>query len=210
MVPFEPRSQTNLALGYATAPIGPRYDICEHDWDYDTQTGWDHTLKFSNTLGILERIPMEYLGPEKVKNFKVLNSLWSAADTLDMCIFAVAPTRLLNLTLMTELLTAVTGWETSSVEIMRWGERRNHLMRIYNNREGFGPEDDGLPERFFEEAIDGGIKKGVRLDRERFQQMIQVYYEMMGWDAQGVPRPATLYEYELEWTQGNSDADKIV
>ena len=28
MVCFEPRSQTNLAQGYATAPIGPRYDIC--------------------------------------------------------------------------------------------------------------------------------------------------------------------------------------
>ena len=33
MVPFEPRSQTNLALGYAVAPNGPRYDICEHDWN---------------------------------------------------------------------------------------------------------------------------------------------------------------------------------
>ncbi len=36
MVCFEPRTQTNLAMGYATAPVGPRYDICEHDWDYDT------------------------------------------------------------------------------------------------------------------------------------------------------------------------------
>ena len=41
MVSFEPRSQTNLALGYAVAPIGPRYDICEHDWDFDTTVGWD-------------------------------------------------------------------------------------------------------------------------------------------------------------------------
>ncbi len=68
MVPFEPRSQTNLALGYATAPIGPRYDICEHDWDYDVSVGWEHTLEFSRTLGILERIPMEYVGARKVRN----------------------------------------------------------------------------------------------------------------------------------------------
>ena len=47
MVPFEPRSQTNLALGYAVAPIGPRYDICEHDWDFDTRVGWEHTLDLS-------------------------------------------------------------------------------------------------------------------------------------------------------------------
>jgi aldehyde:ferredoxin oxidoreductase len=64
----EPRTQTNLALGYATAPIGPRYNICEHDWDYDTELGWPHTMQGSNTLVILERIPMDYLGPKKVRN----------------------------------------------------------------------------------------------------------------------------------------------
>ena len=136
LVPFEPRSQTNLALGYAVAPIGPRYDICEHDWDFDTQVGWSHTLDLSRTLGILERISMSYIGPEKVRNFKALFNLWSAADTLDLCIFAIAPTRLLSLEQMAALLHAVTGWETSAYEIMRIGERRNHLMRWYNHREG--------------------------------------------------------------------------
>ena len=79
--------------GYATAPIGPRYDICEHDWDFDTEVGWDHTLNSSRTLGILDRIPMEYLGADKVRNFKALATIWSAADALDLCIFAIAPTR---------------------------------------------------------------------------------------------------------------------
>ena len=90
MTCFEPRGQTNLALGFATAPIGPRYDICEHDWDFDTRSGWSHTLESSRTLGILRRIPMDYLGPDKVRNFKVLNNLWSACDALDFCIFASA------------------------------------------------------------------------------------------------------------------------
>ncbi|MBZ0300010.1 MAG: hypothetical protein K8J31_09730 [Anaerolineae bacterium] len=202
MVPFEPRSQTNLALGFAVAPIGPRYDICEHDWDYDTEVGWEHTLKYSNTVGVLERIPMAYLGHKKVRNFKALHALWSGADALDMCIFAVAPTRLLSLEQMAELLAAVTGWETSGYEIMRWGERRTHLMRVYNNREGLTPADDRLPDRFHEEAIGVGPKQGERLDREQFQAMIRFYYEMMGWDEGGVPRPATLFDYGLEWTLG--------
>jgi aldehyde:ferredoxin oxidoreductase len=199
LVPFEPRSQTNLALGYATAPIGPRYDICEHDWDFDTTVGWDHTLEFARTLGILERIPMEYVGAKKVRNYKGLNNLWSGADTLGYCIFAIAPTRVLSLRIMTEMLAAITGWETSAYEILRWGERRNHLMRIYNYREGLTAADDRLPERFFDEPIDSGAKQGVRLDRQAFQQAIQTYYEMMGWDEQGVPRPATLYDHHLEW-----------
>lgn len=199
LVPFEPRSQTNLALGYATAPIGPRYDICEHDWDFDTSVGWDHSLEFARTLGILERIPMEFVGAQKVRNFKALNNLWSGADALGYCIFAIAPTRALSLQIMTDLLKAITGWETSSYEILRWGERRNHLMRVYNNREGLTAVDDWLPDRFFDEPIDSGQKQGAKLDRGSFREAIQLYYEMMGWDEYGVPRPATLYDHHLEW-----------
>ncbi len=100
------------------------------------------------------------------------------------------------------MLSAITGWETSSYEIMRWGERRNHLMRVYNNREGLTSADDWLPERFFDEPIDSGAKQGVKLDRQAFREAIQTYYEMMGWDEHGVPRPATLYDHHLEWTLG--------
>lgn len=200
LVPFEPRSQSNLALGYATAPIGPRYDICEHDWDFDVSVGWEHSLEFARTLGILERIPMEHVGVDKVRNYKALNSLWSGADALGFCIFAIAPTRVLSLQTMTDMVAAITGWETSSYEILRWGERRNHLMRVYNNREGLTADDDGLPDRFFDEPIDSGAKQGVKLDRQAFQEAIEAYYEMMGWDERGVPRPATLYDHHLEWT----------
>ena len=200
LVPFEPRSQSNLALGYATAPIGPRYDICEHDWDFDVAVGWEHSLEFARTLGILQRIPMEYVGAKKVRNYKGLNNLWSGADALGYCIFAIAPTRALSLEIMTDFLAAITGWETSSYEILRWGERRNHLMRIYNNREGLTPADDWLPDRFFDDPIDSGAKQGIKLDRDAFRSAIDTYYEMMGWDEQGVPRPATLYDHHLEWT----------
>ena len=199
MTPFEPRTQTNLALGFAVAPIGPRYDICEHDWDYDPRMGWDHTLEGSRTLGILERIAMDEISPSKVRNFKALSTLWSAADALDYCIFAIAPTRVLNLTAMTELLAAITGWETSSWEIMRWGERRWHLMRAYNLREGLTAADDTLPDRFFDEPIGEGRWTGTRLDRRRFGEAIGVYYRMMGWDDAGRPHYETLLDHGLEW-----------
>jgi len=199
MAPFEPRSQTNLALGYAVAPIGPRYDICEHDWDFDTVVGWDHTLNLSRTLGILERIPMNYIGPEKVMIFKQLLTLWSAADALDICIFAVAPTRLLSLPQMAQMIHSVTGWETSDYEIMRIGERRLHLMRWYNQREGIFSDEDTLPERFFTEAISEGPRKGDIINKESFQKAIKTFYQMIGWDENGVPLPATLYDHGLGW-----------
>jgi aldehyde:ferredoxin oxidoreductase len=202
MVPFEPRTQSNLALGYAVAPIGPRYDICEHDWDFDTEVGWDHTMTYSRTLGILERIPMEYVGPDKVRNFKALFNLWSAADALDMCIFAVAPTRLLSLPAMAQMVQAATGWESSAYEIMRIGERRNHLMRWYNAREGLTAADDRLPDRFYDEPIASGPRRGDVIDRTAFHQAITTLYDMMGWDEQGVPTEATLYDAGLEWVLG--------
>jgi aldehyde:ferredoxin oxidoreductase len=211
MVCFEPRTQTNLALGYATAPIGPRYDICEHDWDYDTQVGWEHTLTSSRTVGILERIPMDYLGEKKVRNFKALATLWSGADALDFCIFAIAPTRVLTLPDMADLLGAVTGWNTSAYEIMRFGERRLHLMRVYNLREGLTAADDTLPSRFFDEPIrmPGGRWDVKCLDRQDFTAAVQTYYRMMGWDDAGRPRYETLLDHHLEWVVHEGHAERI-
>ncbi|MEQ8964971.1 MAG: aldehyde ferredoxin oxidoreductase family protein [Azospirillaceae bacterium] len=199
MTCFEPRTQTNLALGYAVASIGPRYDICEHDWDYHPDLGWPHTMESSRTVGILERIPMQHVGIDKVRNFKALNTLWSGADTLDLCVFAVAPTRIFTLEEMADLLHAVTGWNTSSYEIMRWGERRNHLMRVYNLREGLTADDDWLPDRFFDEPISQGTWEGTKLDRTAFSEAISAYYRMMGWDAAGRPLYETLVDHHLEW-----------
>ncbi len=199
IVSTECRSQTNLALGYATAAVGPRYDICEHDWDYDTEVGWDHTMDYSRTVGILERIPMYYTGHEKVKDYKALNNLWSAVDALGMCIFASAPTRVYSLEDMADLFHQITGFETSSYEIMRLGELKNHLFRLYNYREGMAKEDDDLPDRFFEQEINAGALKGKKLDRKQFAKNIAFYYEMMGWDENGLPKKSTLSDYGVEW-----------
>lgn len=79
------------------------------------------------------------------------------------------------------------GRETSSYEVMRWGERRNHLLRIYNLREGLTAADDWLPDRFFDEPIDAGRFAGARLDRAAFRAAIDLYYGSMGWDAADVP-----------------------
>jgi aldehyde:ferredoxin oxidoreductase len=200
MVSFDPRTLTNLGLGYATAPIGPRYDICEHDWDFDVLVGWAHSLDRSRTMGILERIAMQYYGIDKVRNYKALNTIWSACDALDICIFACAPTRVYTLEMISSLIQAITGWQTSSYEFMRWGERRNHIMRMYNIREGLTKNDDVLPEKFYTEPIKEGRFTGCMLDKEKFRQVTESYYEMMGWDKNGVPLDATLYDYHLEWT----------
>jgi len=199
LVPFEPRTQTGLALGYATAPIGPRYDIAEHDWDFDT-AGWSHALENARTLGILQRIPMQEISARKVRNYSVLATLWSAADALGFCIFAIAPVRVLTFEQMATMLAAVTGWNTSTYEIMAIGARRIQLMHLYNLREGIGPEADTLPGRFFDEPVDSGIWTGHRIDRPAFERAIRAWYRVMGWDDRARPHYETLVAHHLEWT----------
>ena len=85
---------------------------------------------------------------------------------------------------------------------MRFGERRLHLMRLYNLREGIDTATDDLPERFFSERIHwpGTRWDGKCLDREKFRSAIRTYYRMMGWDDAGRPRFETLLDHHLEWT----------
>ena len=40
---------------------------------------------------------------------------------------------------------------------------------------------------------------GAVLDRQAFEDCLQTYYAMMGWDGDGRPTRATLYDYGLEW-----------
>jgi len=71
---IKPRTRTNLALGHAVAPIGPRHDICEHDLDHDPHFGWPHALANSRMPGIFERLPMQHPGPDRP--FLAGRSVW--------------------------------------------------------------------------------------------------------------------------------------
>ncbi len=112
---------------------------------------------------------------------------------------------------MSQLLRAVTGWNTSAYEIMRFGERRLNLMRVYNLREGLTADDDTLPARFFDEPINmpGGRWDGIRLNRSDFRTAVRTYYRMMGWDNAGRPHYETLLDHHLEWVVSEGHAEQV-
>jgi aldehyde:ferredoxin oxidoreductase len=209
MAVFEPRTQTNIALGYATSPVGPRFNLCEHDWDFDPEMGWPHTLDESRSIGILERLPMDLVAPSKVRNFKALSELWSACNTLGLCIFAGPPTRSLTLDEVSQLLRGVTGWHTSAYEVMRFGDRRIDLMRAYNVREGLTAEDDTLPARFFNEGVTVGRWNDHAIDERAFRSVIETYYATCGWTKEGIPTYAKLLESKLEWVVGDAHIERV-
>jgi aldehyde:ferredoxin oxidoreductase len=40
--------------------------------------------------------------------------------------------------------------------------------------------------------------KGVRVDREKYEQMLTWYYELRGWDQNGIPLKETLDRFGLK------------
>jgi aldehyde:ferredoxin oxidoreductase len=84
-----------------------------------------------------------------------------------------------------ELLSKVTGWDFSSAELKRAGERIHNLKKLFNMREGWRRDDDWLPERVLSETLPTGIARGVGLSADELREMIQQYYRARGWDEQG-------------------------
>ncbi|MFS1301918.1 aldehyde ferredoxin oxidoreductase family protein [Streptosporangium longisporum] len=203
MVSFEPRASAGQALAYAVSPVGPRYEIVEHDIDFDPVGGWRHGLDQMRTLGTLEYEPMELLDDRRVVRTGLLVDMWSGMDALCLSLFAGPPVRELDLPGIARLVAAVTGWRTSDSELFVWGRRRWQLMRVYNLREGLRAADDALPRRFHEEPVDAGRHQGVLLDEDGFAAALRLYYRITGWDDDGVPTPETLRTLDLTWAEAH-------
>jgi aldehyde:ferredoxin oxidoreductase len=96
-----------------------------------------------------------------------------------------------------ELVSAVTGWNTSVFELMKVGERAATVARAFNVREGLSPLDDTLPRRFFIPQSSGPLE-GVAPTEEAVRSATDSYYNIMGWP-QGRPSPGKLAELSLDW-----------
>jgi aldehyde:ferredoxin oxidoreductase len=101
---------------------------------------------------------------------------------------------------LVEAVRAVTGWDTSLYEIMLAVERSMVMSRIFNLREGLGPEDDRVIRRWHEE-MPGGPLQGQKIDEREFRRAIALFYEISGWDQRGRPTFGKLVELNLEWLQ---------
>jgi aldehyde:ferredoxin oxidoreductase len=72
------------------------------------------------------------------------------------------------------------GWSAEEYKLA--GERIFTLEKCFNFREGFRREDDVVADRFFEEPLTIGPKKGAVLDRDKFKTMMDEYYTERGWN----------------------------
>jgi len=194
-----PQVKRSLALIYAVNPFGADHQSSEHDPYYEegvTQFNLDRLKEMS--LG--EPQPVRSLTPEKVRFAYLTQCFYSMMDSLTLCQFVYGPTWCLygpNDT--TSMVKAVTGWNVTINELIELGHRRIALMRIFNAREGFGRKDDKLPKKFFKPLVGVGPSAGLDISHEEMDTALNEYYNLAGFNTDGVPTPATLKELDIEW-----------
>jgi aldehyde:ferredoxin oxidoreductase len=97
-----------------------------------------------------------------------------------------------------------TGLEMTPEEIWEVARRCNMMERLFNLREGLTREDlkkgDMLNHRYFDEPCRRGAIDvvGKKIDKKKFVQMIDEFYEHKGLDKDGVPKGETLKALDLE------------
>jgi len=166
---YDPRGVKGLGFSYATS-----------------NRGGCHTRAYLVAPEILRKPKAidPYTLAGKAGHTKIFQDRFAAVDSLVVCKFAffgAGEEEYAN------ILSAVTGENYTSEDFMLVGERTWNVERLYNVREGFGKEDDILPERFFEEMVNGRV-----IDKEEFLKTLNEYYRMRGWDENGVPMEGKL------------------
>jgi aldehyde:ferredoxin oxidoreductase len=95
-----------------------------------------------------------------------------------------------------QMVVSATGFEYKDPdELKKLGARIITLSRLFNVREGFSRKDDTLPYRCLEEPLPEGPARGqvVHLD-----EMLDEYYELRGWDHEGIPEKETVSKIGLK------------
>ena len=93
-----------------------------------------------------------------------------------------------------------TGLEFTPEEIWEVANRAYTLERMFNIREGFSRKDDWLVDRYFDEPTPLGlpVARGKAIDRKKFKEMLDEYYQLHEWDENGVPTPELLKKLGID------------
>ena len=180
---YEPRGLKTLALGLAVSPRGACHNRSgAYEADF---SGEVNRLRADSSRGRLVAASEDHAA--------VLDSL-IVCKFLRKCFadfYGEAA----------ELLNRVTGWDCSDRELRRIGERIHMLKRLFNQREGWQPQDDWLPPRLLGEALPSGVAHGVALTAAELEGMIRGYYEARGLDENGFVTLGGLRELDLSSVQ---------
>ena len=162
---YDPRGVWGMGLTYATACRGAchlkSWTVGAEFKDYDP-------ISIEGKAGLV----------------KGIQDLRAVLDSLIVCIFAG---RAITREWVVRLVNATTGFAWSDEDIDRCGAEIYNLERLLTVRDGMSVQDDMLPNRILKEALKGGRSDGTSIGKENFEKMLQEYYQLRGWDENGIP-----------------------
>lgn len=176
MPAYDGRAIQGMGLSYATSNRGG----C-HVRGYLTST---------EVLGIpMKTDPLSTEG--KAPLLKLFQDLTALVDSSDICLFS---TFALGLPEIAGMLKGTLGLDVVDEELLKVGERIWNLEKLFNLEAGLTKKDDTLPPRLLHEPVSSGPSKGKVTELDI---MLKEYYEVRGWDTEGVPTEEKLNELSL-------------
>lgn len=184
MTAADPRGMPVRAVSYATGTRGADHlrsnPYVEELISPDEAEQW---------FGSKEASDMYHGVKGKGKLLKWSEDFVTIGDILGLCKFAYYRSatfdylRKKGLELATKFYNACTGSNVSCEDMIKTGERVFNVEKAYNIREGAGREKDKIPDRFFEEPLLGdGPSSGAIVERDKFEAILDEYYEARGWN----------------------------
>ena len=195
-----PQHKRSLGLVYAVNPFGADHQSSEHDSALRAKPGTLQRKRLGE-IDISDELALTDLSDAKVRFAYRSQCFYSALDSLGLCQFVWGPSwQLYGPSETVELVRYGTGWDATIEELIEVGERRIHMMRAFNAREGLGKESDALPKKLFEPLRGKGPTAGVALTPEEFERARGAYYQLAGCDpATGHPTRDKLRGLGLDW-----------
>lgn len=205
--PWDPRGNQGLFLAMALNPSGPRYDVIEHDIDFDPEWVWNRHVEYGMEYGIpLGGLPLATLDKRREKSIGSLWLLWSALDALGICIYAAPPTRELRSQDILKMISSVSDQKIGIDELFELGLMRLAIQRDMNHKLGVSPKSDLLPTIFFDKPIRSAGAKldGAVIHKKEFKEMKSAIIKRLLWDKKGGVDKSTLL-----WKKCQSEIVKI-
>ncbi len=188
---------------------GEAVNLAVHTQKGNTPRGHDHRsnlrwAEFFDTCvsdtGTVEEFAGALKGFESVNQWKELSTMVARKkgqrlleDSMVTCTFNTMK----NVELISQALSAVTGWDYTYEESIDFGRRIVNLLRAFNIRHGLTSDLD-YPSPRYGSAPPNGPLKGVSIT-PYWDKMLHNYYKEMGWDEEtGKPLPKTLKSLGLE------------
>jgi len=160
-------------------------------------------FKESDWPGITEPLKPEGKG----KIVKWTQDYGNAVECMGICKFHSFTSPAITPAEYAAMISAATGWNISSEELFKIGERVSNLQRCFNAREDIRRKDDYLPKRLCQVPAFGPYSRvpETAITREDLDAMLDEYYEARGWEKEtGIPS-----SQKLQWLGLSEEAKQL-